>query len=253
MKKKNSSRLNLIVFVLVIVVNYLTATGMISGIAPQKEVSRLYETPITPAGFAFSIWGVIYVLLFAVIVDRIKNSPDRKIGGIEGPLSALFIFNILWNIVFGMQWIGISLVMIAGYWISLIIIGYRMLHSKTRCKPIFPIAFGIHTGWITIAGVVNLYAFFVKIQWSGILTNPEFWAIVGIVFTVMLVALLQIMLRNAVLPLATAWAFFGIYAKEGVSYVDYPFIPGLLLGVIAVLTVFAVVTFVRNKASLLPV
>lgn len=43
MNKKNSSRLNLIVFVLVIVVNYLTATGMISGIAPQKEVSGLNE------------------------------------------------------------------------------------------------------------------------------------------------------------------------------------------------------------------
>ncbi|MEL7342117.1 MAG: hypothetical protein AAGM67_16665 [Bacteroidota bacterium] len=56
--------LTLIAILLVIAWNYavnaIPLNGMTSG-----EVSTLYPTLITPAGYAFSIWGVIYLGLLA--------------------------------------------------------------------------------------------------------------------------------------------------------------------------------------------
>lgn len=256
MNKKSVSWLNLLLFFIVVVVNYLTATGKIPGLSPQREVSNLYDTPITPAGFAFSIWGLIYLLLFVVIVYMIHLSSDRShrsdiVNEITRPLLGIFVFNVVWNIVFGMKWIGISFLMIIGYWISLIFIGTALSRSRIRLNPIFPVAFGIHTGWITIASVVNLYAFFVKLQW-GIADRPQVWMTIGIVLAVVLVAVLQVFLRNAVLPFATAWALFGIYAKDSVIYTQYPFLSILLLLGIALLIVFVILTFLKNKKFLLP-
>lgn len=257
MDKKKLSWFSLIVFGIVILVNYLTATGNIGGILPQKEVSKLYKTPITPAGFTFSIWGLIYLLLFGAIVYMIKTSSDRGyksdiVNQISMPLLGVFIFNLAWNIVFGMKLIGISVIMILGYWISLIVIGFKLSNSKNRLNPIIPLAFGIHTGWITIASIVNFYAFLVEIKYNGIVVNSEFWAVIGIILAIGLVAVLQFLIRNAILPLATAWAFFGIYAKDGVSYINYPFIPIMLLLGIVLLMTLSIITFIKNKNSLLP-
>ena len=58
---------NLLVFLASLVVNYLGASGFFNGMG-QAEVSRKYPTLITPNGFAFSIWGVIYTLLLATLI-----------------------------------------------------------------------------------------------------------------------------------------------------------------------------------------
>lgn len=256
MNKKSVSWLNLGLFFIVIIINYLTATGKIPGLFAQKEVSNLYDTPITPAGFAFSIWGVIYLLLFGAIAYMVKLSSDQNhrsdiVNEITPSLLAVFVFNVLWNIAFGLSWIGISFLMIIGYWISLIFIGSKLSGSKTKLNPIFPLAFGLHTGWITIASIVNLYAFFVKIGW-GVIDRPQLWSIIGIVAAVILVAVLQVFLRNAVLPLGTAWAFLGIYLKEGSSYADSFLVSMLISAGIVLLLFFAGLTFVKNKKCLLP-
>lgn len=257
MNRKTSIKVSLFLFFIVILINYLIAIGNIPGLSPQKEISSLYHTPITPAGFAFSIWGVIYVLLFAAILYMIKISSEKgpqsfALEKLIVPLWALFAFNVVWNIVFGLGWIGISFVIILGYWLSLVDIGVRLVKERGHLNPILPIAFGLHTGWISIAGIVNLYAFFVKIGWISMGLYQDLWVIIAVVFVLVLVGLLQIRLKNPVTPLGTAWAFFGIYAKEGASFSKYPFISMLLLAGIVILLFLSAMTFIKNGKSLLP-
>lgn len=257
MNKKKLSWITLVAFIVVIIVNYLTAMGMVPGFMPQKDVSNLYETPITPAGFTFSIWAVIYVLLFLALLYMMRiSSKDTKearlANGLMPFVLGLFLFNILWNLTFGLQWIGTSIVMIIGYWLCLFMIGIKLCYSRARLNIVVPIAFGIHMGWISIASIVNIYAYLVKIGSEGIATNPELWSLFGIVASVLLIFILQTVIRNASLPLATAWALFGIYAKEGVNYSVYPFIPLLLLICAMLLVGFSVITFLKNKNAILP-
>lgn len=257
MNQRIVTKVTLLLFIGVLIINYLTATGKIIGLSSQREISGLYPTPITPAGFAFSIWGVIYGLLFIAILYMMRlattDSPQSLIlNQLTSPLWALFAFNIAWNIVFGLGFIGASTVMILGYWLSLIAIGFELLRANEKINFILPLAFGLHTGWITIAGIVNFWAYLIKINWDGLGLHQDLWVIFALFLVLLLVALLQIKLKNSSLPFATAWAFWGIYAKEGSVFLAYPFIPVIILLGIGFLFLLALVTFIKNGKGLLP-
>ena len=49
-------------FLLMLAVNALSALLPLNGVTPQ-EVSALYPNLFVPAGFTFSIWGIIYLAL----------------------------------------------------------------------------------------------------------------------------------------------------------------------------------------------
>ncbi|PKK40467.1 hypothetical protein ABB02_00251 [Clostridiaceae bacterium JG1575] len=253
MKKKKTTKVTLLLFFGVIAINYLTATGKIPGISSQKDISSQYTTPITPAGFAFSIWGVIYFLLFLGIIYLHKTAADperaKQINAITPPLWAMFAFNVLWNISFGLGWIEVSFFMIFGYWASLVVIERRLLQGKGKSNFILPLAFGIHCGWITIATIVNLYAVLVK---RRIAIPENIGAIAVILGVLILIFVMQGKLRNAVLPLATAWAFFGIYVKSAKPFFQFPFISILLWMGIVLLVALAAYTFKENNKALLP-
>merc|ERR1712118_549417 len=51
----------LIAYVLFIAVNVISQTGAF-GLPTNADISDKYSTPITPAGWTFSIWGLIFVL-----------------------------------------------------------------------------------------------------------------------------------------------------------------------------------------------
>jgi hypothetical protein len=61
--KKTLALANGIALIITIFVNYLSNTGALNG-NTMKVVSDKYFNYFTPAGFAFSIWGLIYVGLF---------------------------------------------------------------------------------------------------------------------------------------------------------------------------------------------
>lgn len=56
---------NVIAFVCVVVVNGLGASGVIAG-RSRGDVSDDNPTPITPSGYAFLIWGLIYAFQAAL-------------------------------------------------------------------------------------------------------------------------------------------------------------------------------------------
>merc|ERR1711869_70718 len=51
----------LIAYVLFIAVNVISQTGAF-GLPTNADISDKYSTPITPAGWTFTIWGLIFVL-----------------------------------------------------------------------------------------------------------------------------------------------------------------------------------------------
>lgn len=251
MQKKLLPWINLALFIVLVIINYLTATGKMPGLLPQKEVSQLFSTPITPAGFAFSIWGVIYTLLLIVIIHTLTKSSNEIRKAVSAPLFAMFIFNISWNIAFGMTAIGTSVIMILAYLLCLVNIGYRLSILKEKVSPIFDIAFGIHTGWIAIASIVNIFAYLVQIQFSALTANFQLWTIIGVVLAVVLIIALQLYIKNPYTPIATVWALFGIYSKDSTSYTEYSFIPAMLIICIAVLLGLSAFTFLSRKRKII--
>ena len=58
--KKNFQILNAVALVATVVINYLSNTGVFNG-ETMATISAKYQNLFTPAGYAFSIWGLIYL------------------------------------------------------------------------------------------------------------------------------------------------------------------------------------------------
>ena len=84
MAAKNSSLLrwsNILAFILTVIVNGLAGSTTILGGKVTADISNANPTLITPAGYVFAIWGVIYVLLGAFVVYHLNSALfNNKVG-----------------------------------------------------------------------------------------------------------------------------------------------------------------------------
>ena len=63
---------NVLALIGTILVNYISNTGWING-STISSVSSRYQNLVTPAGYAFSIWGLIYLGLVAFVIYQARS------------------------------------------------------------------------------------------------------------------------------------------------------------------------------------
>lgn len=257
MTKTKNVWINGVLFVITLAVNALGSAGMISGLS-QKDISDMYITLITPAPSTFSIWSVIYILLLISIILMIVKKDDpyyqKAIDEISGLFRISCLLNIAWIVIFSFLLIELSTLFILGFVITLAMICTRLKRISERKHFLLPLTFGLYTGWLFIATVVNVAASLVKLDWGGFGISPEIWSIITLVIAIILVLLVTLNLRNAIFPLPIAWAFFGIYrfliAPEGFKG-QYELLQTVTLVGMVILILISVFQFYRNKFSLL--
>ena len=242
MQTKKKAWINLIVLIATLVVNGLGGTGLIND-SSQSEVSGEFQTLITPAGFAFSIWSLIYGLLVISMIVMIVKSEDGHYRKAIEKITPLFwlssVLNMAWIVAFSYYQIGLSTIFIFGYLLSLTRIVQILLAMHEPKRWLLPVTFGLNAGWLFIATVVNISAFLVQIEWNGFGIADTTWAI------------LMWRLKNAAFPLPIAWAYFAIFSERmnagNASAVGYVSIGGMV-----VLLLLAGLTYKKNNHSLFP-
>ena len=258
MNTKTKSWINLGLFLLTLVVNALGATGFINGMS-QKAVSDAYPTLITPSPSTFSIWGVIYLLLLiSLILMIVTNKQERTqklVERISVPFWISCALNILWIIAFSYEWIGIAILLILAFAITLAVINGRLTTPDGIGQKINALAFGIYNGWLIIATVVNVAAYLVKLQWNGFGLGAGEWTLITLIVALILSSLIQLKLRNAALTLPLAWAYYGIWQQhqaQGLYAGQYPAVvtATIVIGIVYVL--IAGFVFIQNGFCLLP-
>lgn len=253
---KNKALINLALLAVTLAVNTLGAFGLINGLS-QKEVSDRYQTLITPSPFTFSIWSVIYGLLILALVLMVIKLQDPYYREAVEKLTVLirlsFFLNILWIVTFSFVLIELSVVFIFLYVVVLAMILTKLLRINDGRHWLVPLAFGLNTGWLFIATVVNLSAMLVKWEWAGWGLSEALWAVITLIVAVLLVFLVLTRVKNAAFTLPIAWAFFGIYQaqdlmnREGGSMIQIAALFGM-----AVLIGMAAITWYRNGFRILP-
>ncbi len=211
---KKLAWLNALLLIITIAVNYAGAAGIINGMT-QKAVSAKFSTLITPAGYAFAIWGVIYVLLAATMIQLILKQRQSDFAQLINDISPLFalsvVFNIAWTISFSYLNMLIALVFIVALLVMLVLICLKLTTYKHAFQ--FRLAatgFGLYAGWVSLASIVNLAAFTVQINWNGFGIARPTWAMIALVFALLVVTAITLKIRNIVYLLGVIWAFFGI-------------------------------------------
>jgi len=245
-----------ILLIITLAVNTLGAIGVINGLS-QKQVSDMYPTLITPAPFTFSIWSVIYSLLLISIIVMIVKKDDPYYQNAINRISSLFrlssILNILWIVAFSFVLIELSAVFILAFVIVLALLCRKLLQLQTGKQWLLPLTFGLYTGWLIIATVVNISAALVKVQWDGFGLSPGVWSSIILVVAVLLVIAILLKIRNAAFPLPIAWAYFGIYNALGTQTVaELSLLKTILLIGLIVLLAASVIQLISNRCSVLP-
>ena len=257
MEKTKKAWINGLFLAVTLVINTLGALGFINGLS-QKEISDMFVTLITPSPSTFSIWSVIYSLLIISIIVMIVKKDDSYYKSAVNQISTLFwiscILNIAWIVAFSYVQIELSVLFIFGFVITLSLICQKLLKIQDRKRWLLPLSFGIYTGWLFIATVVNIAAMLVKLKWNGFGIAPEIWAIIILIIAILLVVAVLSKIRNAAFPLPIAWAYFGIYqflnAPEGFQG-EFGLLQNIALAGMVVLVALVVIQFYRNRLSLI--
>ncbi|MCE7791884.1 tryptophan-rich sensory protein [Salipaludibacillus sp. CUR1] len=177
--------LNLIGFAAMVTINYLANSLPIGG-RTTGEVSAMFPVLVTPASYAFSIWGLIYLLLACFIViqliPRKRNVPLITMIGPWFFVSCLF--NIFWIFLWHYLYIVSAMFIMIGILITLSVIYQRIHYYNTRVERLnrverlcYLLPFSIYLAWISVATIVNISIGLEVLNWDRWGLRDEFWAV----------------------------------------------------------------------------
>lgn len=251
--------INFIFFILTLVINYLGSSGFFNG-KGQAEVSAKYSTLITPAGFSFSIWGIIYSLLLITLIYFFAKRKDPIVAKLIQLISPLFIVSCLlnmgWIISFSYELMWLSTLLILGMTLSLLLIIERIYKHRAE----FPtglagFSFTLYGAWVFIASILNIAILLVQLNWGGFGISDSIWTIITLFLAIGFVLFYLSLYKNAVFPISLAWAFFGIYSSYNNGEINPTMgatIQGVLLLGMVVFVLSAIMTFIKNGNSIFP-
>lgn len=214
---------SLAAYVVMLVVNGLAGSTTLLGGIQTGEVSDIYENLFTPAGFTFSIWSVIYLLLALFLLrafDVIKTKKPRLKADVMDRLLVLFtmssVFNVLWLFAWQYQVMWLSVLVMLALLLTLSGI-VRMLHLQKMSVGEYALArmpFSVYTGWISVATIANIAAWLVSVEWGGLGYSDAAWTVVVLVLAGLVAATKGLMRHDPLYILVFVWALIGILYKH---------------------------------------
>lgn len=255
-KNKTLPFISVVIFIITLVFNYGTMFGWFG--MTQEEISNQYKSLITPASFAFSIWGLIYLLIIVFLIYQIylvmKNKYDNeKLDRLNILFIISSVLNIIWNVTWVNDQILISTITILAFTVVLGLANTHILNNIGNSYSfLIPITFGLFFGWLTVATVTNVGAYLNSIGWDSFGLDINLMTIVTYLVVLALATFIISRIKNPLFNLPIAWAFFAIYftvqeSTEASALVGYS-----IILVIILLLVMSVVVFMRNDKGILP-
>lgn len=240
--------------------NILPINGFMTG-----EVSDSFFNLFAPAPITFSIWALIYLLLFMYSIVQLRVNHDLSVrqnlfDDLAIPFIASNIANGLWIVAWHFLRIELSLVLIVFVLICLIIIMLEINRTSLYNNDSFLIVlpFSIYFGWISVATIANVTTLLVSLGYSSFLNAPLFgvaddvWLLAMLVVGAIVMTFTSYKFRARAYGLVFVWAYFGIYLKiidlpKNTNFTLFAFLPQIILGLIAYFFVFLLSLSVKIK------
>ncbi len=220
MRRYKYPLINTLVLAITLFVNYISNTGAING-QTIGEVSGEYSSLLTPAGYAFSIWGVIYLALTALVIYQWiiaasankSHDPLHKVGFM---LAAANILNCFWVVLWLNGMIAFTVVLMIAILITLTRLTIDLAKWQTKSQRgywfvKFPIY--IYQGWIIVALVANIAALLTSISFNFLFAGT-IWAILVIAIAFGINVFQTIRLKQVASAIIGVWGIVAIGVKQ---------------------------------------
>lgn len=211
--------ITVLVFIATVIVNSLANALPLNG-QTTGAISDSFKVFFVPAGYVFSIWGLIYLALgtftvYQALPAQRTNPRLRRIGYwfIAGSIA-----NIAWIFFWHYNIFPLTLVMMLILLVSLLVvyvrleIGVKAPSKIERWTINFP--FSLYLGWITVATIANVTSLLDYLKWNGWGIAPEIWTVVMLAVAVIVAGLMLLSRRDSTYLLVLVWAFVGIALKH---------------------------------------
>eukprot|EP00667_Euglena_gracilis_P015065 EG_transcript_15643 len=184
-------------------------------------MSAKFETLVTPEGWTFLIWSVIFSFQGALVVYNCLWDVPAVSNRFITAWVALMAAGGLWSVPFALQYLKVALALMLLCLGSLVVL---YLETYPGNASAFPIATGkfwsgkmvvsLQLAWISVATIVNVAVVLTDLGWTR--HDPSAVpAAVTMLFVATALAFLFLVLRNDVIFASVCiWAFFGIRAHQ---------------------------------------
>ena len=200
-----------------IYLNYYANTHPFAG-QTMGAVSAKYPTLLTPAGYAFSIWGLIFLSLAVYAVWQLLPSQQHKSlpDALAKPLSLANAATAGWVVLFAYELI------LPSVGVMLLILGCLIVTYGRARRRIFAgaapalagVPFSLFLGWISVAAVLNLTIGLQQLGWRPAVGLSVTLTLGLILVVIALGLLMSRVFRDLVFPLAVAWALAWVWVAR---------------------------------------
>ena len=233
------------------IVAWLSNSGTFG--ADNGAVSDRYPTLLVAAGYAFSIWGLIFLLDLAYAAWQATGSRrhDPTLGRVAPWAAAGFALTTIWMPLFSLS----------QFWLCLMVI-FAALACLVRCAWLLSndpspatgqrvwawLPLSLHAGWLSLAAFLNLAQVVVAYQLLSA-THQLPWSLVLFGLATLTLLLINLRLRGNLAYVAAAlWALVAVYVKQsGHALAGAPIAAWTALVVAGVLAIQTALLWLRRR------
>jgi hypothetical protein len=243
--KKITTRqiITILATLLTITVNVLANALPLNG-QSTGEISDRFSIYFVPAGYVFSIWGLIYIGLIAfAIYQALPNQRENEI--IKKISPAYWIGNLansawifLWHFEFFPLTLIAMLILLASLLYIYVQLGGPSSGLENNQKWFVNTPFSIYLGWISVATIANFSQVLFFLGWGGWGISPAIWAVILLAIATLLGLLMLWRESDRPYALVLVWAIIGIASSQAdtplVASASWFSVGGLILGLLII-------------------
>ena len=196
-----------------IAVGALANTTFINGIN-TGDLSNLYDTPFTPSGYVFAIWGPLYIgfIAFSLWQGVGRGARSDRAAVVRGPYMVAALANISWLFTWHHFQFAVSLAVMLVLLGSVVLINHELRRGPSQAGAGFwccDFVFRAYLGWVTVATLANTAQVLVHVAGA----DPVVTAYAGLAVALAIAALIAWRWRDPVILAVFLWAAVGIARK----------------------------------------
>lgn len=210
------------------------------------EISNtlLRGVQITPADYAFAIWGLIYLGLIAYGIYQLRPTQRQNptIQQVNGLLIVACLAQMVWVTLFTLRLFWPSVIAMLAILLPLIGAYLRLGIGHGRAsrerKWLAHIPFSIYLGWISVATIVNVASALYTSGWQGGGISPSTWTAIMIIVAAAIGAVVAVRCTDWAFTLVLIWAFVAIALRH---------LDNLLIATTAIAAAVVLVLLISSK------
>jgi hypothetical protein len=232
----------LIAILAVIVINALSNIFPLRGLSIGAIANQILGgVLITPANYAFAIWGVIYLGLVCFGIYQVLPAQryNPRLLKLRAPIIWASIFQIVWVYFFQLQQFWLSVVFMFGILFNLIA-AYLWSRFETgrvsrEEKWLARIPISIYLGWISVATIVNVASALYASQWNGWGISPTVWTVLMLLIAAAITVAIVIRYRDIAFTGVIIWALLAVAVRQSGQFAILMTAVGSAIGLVILL------------------